>query len=170
MAVSVKKITIGAIALAGIYWLLGRANKARNIPNNIYVQSNLVDVNLGLLQSTWKLGINIRNITGFNLSIRNVFSKVFINTSDGKRIEVGVTNLTPRIDMPNGGESNSTAELRVSNISVGVNLMKTTSIEVVTWYDFAGQQLNYPSSIDVKSISGPILAKLGISKGVSGLI
>lgn len=152
-------LIVGAVGFAG-YRLIGAARKATKLADNLYVSPSIAGVKLGVLSSKLVFNVNIRNLSGFNLTVKNLFTKLQFVTDSGP-IEIGVSGMTPIITLNNNGETTFSTEFQISNLSFLLNLKKATAINTITFYDFAGQQLSYPSQIDLPNFKSLISKHFG---------
>lgn len=152
--------------VVGGLWIAGKlvtgAKKAGNLKNNLYVTSKVKDLDPGWLNSVIKLEVGIENISGFSLTVKNLFTKVYYTDKAGNKTEIGHTNIVPSVSMANNQTSPFSLNLQASNIEIAKAAAKAQKIEVVTWYEYLGQQLSYPSEITLADFRQIVKQKLGL--------
>lgn len=159
---TIAKVSIVAGAILLLPRILTGVKKAENIKDNIYVSTQIKGVKPGIFTMGISLDAIIRNISGFNINLRNLLTRVYMVDEKGVRTELGVTGITREVALTNNQESSMPVTLTISNTRLP-GLLKAAKVEVITWYEVAGIQLNYPSTIDIKELKDKVLSKIGLS-------
>jgi hypothetical protein len=155
------KVILGAGILFGLWKLAGAATKASALQSNIYVNPAFKSARMQGITPLVTFAVTIQNISGINLRVRNLFSKIFIITPEG-RTEIGYSNVTDQLNMPSGETSTFDTTFTIAGLTTLGKLFKAQQIEIVTFYEVAGQRLNYSSQINVADVVNGIKGKLGL--------
>ncbi len=155
------KVILGAGILFGLWKLAGAATKASALQSNIYVNPAFKSARMQGITPLVTFAVTIQNISGINLRVRNLFSKIFIITPEG-RAEIGFSNVTDQVAMPSGETTTFDTTFTISGLTTLSRLFKAQQIEIVTFYEVAGQRLSYSSQIAVAEVVNGIKGKLGL--------
>lgn len=161
MNTATKVVGIAALVYLGNK-LIGLARKAKNIQDNISVSTAFKSAGFKGLSPSLTFTITITNLSGINITVKNLFSKIFM-VSNGKPVEVSYSNVEPVIHMKTGGSVSFDTTFQVNGIGVILNLLKTQELKVVTYYDVLEQRLEYANAIDVKTIAQKVKSAVGLS-------
>jgi hypothetical protein len=155
------KLILGAGILFGLWKLANAATKASALQSNIYVNPAFKSARMQGITPLVTFAVTIQNISGINLRVRNLFSKIFIVTPEG-RSEIGYSNVTDEVAMPSGESSSFDTTFNISGLTTISRIFKAQQLEIVTYYEVAGQRLSYTSNMNVAEVVNGIKAKLGL--------
>lgn len=155
----------------GLYKGVAFIRKASNLKDNLSV--NVTPKAFSLLNLTTVKSIisaTLTNYSGFNLNVSNVYSKLNLIENGGGISEAGVSSVIPKINFKNNESKGFDLAFNLSYLSIVGKILtgKVKEIQVVTFYDFGGQQLSYKSSIDLASFISKAKAFVSGNKSMSG--
>lgn len=165
---AIGKILIGAGAAFGLYKVIGFTRKAANIPKDIYVNADILAFKLiSPLVAAAKFRVAISSVSQINVSITNVFSRLLITLKDNSVLDVGVSQVTPKVVISNNQPAQFETSFNVSYLSIVGKIVtgKVQSIQLVTNYDLLGQPMNYKTTIDVSNFITKAKSIIGLSGG-----
>jgi hypothetical protein len=165
------KLLLAAGAVVIGYKGVGFFRKAANIKNNIYVSPLPTNFKIvSPLLASVGIKVDINNVSGINLSIKNLLSKLILNLTDGTQLEAGVSNLTPNLNLVNNQTQSFNTNFNIPYLTLVGKIVtgKVKSIDLITYYDFKGQTLNVKSNISVADFVKKAKSALGFS-GVGGV-
>lgn len=157
------KIGIGVAALLLINKAVGFVRKAKDLQNNISVAISFKNATLKGLTPYVTFSITITNLSGINITIKNLFSKIFMVTAKGP-VEVSFSNVLPSLTLSTGASTTFDSTFQISGLTTLINMLKTTELKVITYYDFMQQRLEYPTSINVQAIAQKVKSSVGLGQ------
>lgn len=157
--------------LYGANKAIGLARKASKIADNLSV--SVTPKSFSLLSLTTVKSIisaTLTNYSGFNLNVSNVYSKLNLIESNGAVTETGVSSVIPQISFKNNESKTFDLAFNFSYLTIIGKILtgKVKQIQVITFYDFGGQQLSYQSSVDLAAFISKAKAFVSGNKTVSG--
>lgn len=166
------KILIGAAAAIGLYKGVNLLSKVSKLADNISVSATPKSFSLASVTTVKAVfAASLNNYSGFNLSIKNLLSKLYLVTSDGAKIEAGVSNRVGALDFKDGEVKIFDLNFNFSYLTLVGKILggKIKSIELVTYYDFKGQTLHYTTVIDYAAFAAKAKSFVTGNKTVSGV-
>lgn len=159
------KLLVGGLIGVGAWKALNFATKAVNIGDNIYVEASPKSAKLRGLSLSVLIGIVINNVSGIKLTVTNLFSKLIINLKDGTKEDGGLSSVTPSLTLEKNQFINFDTTFSISYLTLAQKIItgKVQSIDLITYYDFKGQQLSYTTKIDVNKVVEKVKSVIGLS-------
>jgi hypothetical protein len=159
-----KAVKVGVIGLVayGLFRAIGLAGKAANIQDNLYVSPAFKSATMQGLTPLVTFSVEIRNISGISLKVRNLFSKLYLHSGE-KTTEIGFSDVVNLVDMPTGRASTFDSTFRISGITALANILRAQKISIVTYYEVAGQRLSYTSNIELTGFVAGLKKTIGLS-------
>lgn len=164
---------LGALGLTAIAL---KANslfkKASRLADNIYVSAAPESFKLINASTVSVLfSVSLKNVSGFNLKISNVISKLYLVSESGVRTEAGMSDKTPSLSFKDNQTIVFPVSFQFSYITLIGKILSGSvkQIEIVTNYEFAGQPMSYSSQIDFASFISKAKSFITGRKQVSGV-
>ncbi|MDI1305392.1 MAG: hypothetical protein PSX42_11190 [bacterium] len=160
------KILIGGVAVALGWKGMNLITKAKNLKDNLFVKPELKKfTNFSATSVTALINAALTNYSGFNLNVKNVYSKLVLVLKDGTQMDAGLSSVTPSISFKNNETKAFDLSFTLSYFTIALKVItgNVKTINVVTFYDYAGQQLQYVSTIDVQKFADKLKSKNTVS-------
>lgn len=166
------KIAVAALTALGVYKGIGFFRKAGKIADNLTVNAapkSFSLVNITTVKSI--IAASLTNYSGFNLNVSNVFSKLLLVNTEGVKSEVGISTVIPSIEFTNNQTKTFDLGFNFSYLTIVGQILagKVKKIELVTFYDFKGQQLQKSTIIDFAAFVAKAKAFVTGNKTVKGI-
>jgi hypothetical protein len=166
------KIAVAALTALGLYKGIAFFRKAGKIGDNLTVNAapkSFSFVNFSTVKTLISASLN--NYSGFNLNVNNVYSKLFLVSPEGAKSEAGISSVIPEITFSNNQTKSFDLAFNFSYLTIVGQILtgKVKEIELVTYYDFKGQQLQYTSKIDFAAFVSKAKAFITGSNTVKGV-
>lgn len=166
------KIIIAGIGIYGVNKAISLARKATKIEQNLSVNVSAEDFTLvNATTARSNLKASLTNVSGFSFTIKNLFSRLQLVSVSGSVIDAGQSTVIPSLQFSNNATKSFSMSFDFSYLTIIAKLLAGSikTVRVVTYYDYAGQQLNYTTEIPLSDYISKAKAFVsGKSKSTSG--
>lgn len=145
------KIAIVTIAGALGWKAVSLINKARKIADNLYVSAKPNDFKFkSFTTAEVEFSTSVENISGFNLEIQDLVCKLYLVDKSGKKTEAGKSGVINSLKFKNKELKSFplTFDFSILTITSRILTRQVKTIQLVSYYNAAGQTFSYTTDID----------------------
>lgn len=157
---------LGAVAVIGTgVYAVGKLRKASQLTKNLFVDAKPSGFSRSGATINITFDVSITNYSGFNLNVKNMFSVIQLKSKDGQWVDAGRSNIIPALSFKDKETAPKfSLKMGLSAFSTALQLINggISEIQIITYYDFAGNQLSDITKVDVAALVKAAKAKLGL--------